>query len=140
MLKLMANREALLYGVAGILTTLIGFAVYWGALQLGFGVVLSNSMSHIAAIVFAFFSNKVWVFKSQSFTGSVILKESLKFIFSRLIAYAIDTLLLVLLVYALRQNPLASRLATIILVVVFNFVVSKYVVFSKKKNAACEET
>ena len=128
-------REMIVYVCFGILTTIIGFGSYALFIYLGFNVAASNTLSHILAILFAYVTNKIWVFKVRDYSVRKIVPEFLKFVSSRLLAYIIDTALLVLLVDVLLYDPLLSKAGTSVVVVILNYIMSKIIVFRKKKQA-----
>jgi len=128
-------REMIVYVIFGILTTIIGFGSYALFIYLGFNVAASNTLSHILAILFAYVTNKIWVFKVRDYSVRKIVPEFLKFVSSRLLAYIIDTALLVLLVDVLLYDPLLSKAGTSVVVVILNYIMSKIIVFRKKKQA-----
>ena len=128
-------REMIIYVCFGILTTIIGFGSYALFIYLGFNVAVSNTLSHVLAILFAYVTNKIWVFKVREYAIKKIVPEFLKFVSSRLLAYVIDTALLVLLVDVLLYNPLLSKAGTSVVVVILNYVMSKIIVFRRKKQA-----
>ena len=66
----------ILYGIFGVLTTVINIGVY-GLLYsvLGVSNVLSNVVAWIVSVLFAFITNKLWVFESKSFDFNLLIKE-----------------------------------------------------------------
>jgi len=125
-------REVIVYGCFGVLTTIVGFGSYALFLHAGFGVALANTLSHLLAILFAYITNKIWVFQARDFTLRQMGKEFLKFLSSRLLALVIDTALLIVLVDFLHYDPILSKAATTVIVVVLNYFMSKMIVFRKK--------
>ena len=132
MIKNLLSNEAISYIFVGILTTLIGLIVYQIFLNLNFNIVFANTISTLVAILFAYFANKILVFKSLSFNLSALIKEFSKFLASRFITYIIDTVLLVILVSILLFNPLLSKIFTSTIIIFLNYLASKKVVFTKK--------
>jgi len=118
----------------GIFTTIIGIASYVVFIYLGFGIVVANTISHFFAIVFAYITNKIWVFETPSFSVRIVIAEFTKFLSSRIAIYIIDTLLLMALVYVLFYGPLISRIFTSIIVVILNYIASKKIVFGKNRT------
>jgi len=69
-------RELIFYGIFGVLTTIINLGVY--ALlykKIGIANVPSNIIAWIAAVIFAFITNKIFVFESRSFKLSILIRE-----------------------------------------------------------------
>ena len=123
------SREALRYIFFGGLTTLISVIVYHISIFAGLGVFAANTISTIIAISFAFCVNKVWVFNSKDLSGKTTGKELFKFVSGRAVTYAIETSLLMFLVYFLDLNPIICKYFTQGLIIVLNYVISKYFVF-----------
>jgi len=129
LLKKPFTRELVWYVIFGIATTIIGFGTYTLFVYLGLGVALANVLSHVLAILFAFGTNKVWVFRALDFSVKHVALELIKFVSSRLVALGVETVLLVVLVDVLDYDPILSKLGTSVLVVVLNYVASKKLVF-----------
>ena len=132
MLKKALIREMVVYVIFGALTTIVGFGTYALFIYAGLGVVLANTLSHLFAILFAYITNKIWVFRARNFSAKRITAEFLKFLSSRLLTYVVDTLLLILLVEVLLYGPFLSKAATSVVVIILNYFASKLVVFNKK--------
>ena len=113
----------------GILTTVVSFGLYALFLHFGISLILSNTLATFIAILFAYTTNKIWVFKSLNFKNSIILKELFKFLSSRFATYVIDTILLVILVEVLIFNPLWAKVFTSVVVVILNYLLSQRIVF-----------
>lgn len=129
--KKVVNKETISYLFFGILTTVLAFSLYAVFILFGFGVVLANTISTFIAILFAFVTNKIWVFKSLNLSPSAVVKEFIKFCIGRLAAFIIDTVLLVILVDILQYDPFLSKAFTSIVVVIINYFASKKIVFNK---------
>ena len=126
--KPLAN-EVIFYMFFGILTTIVGFVSYVLFLSIGFGVIGANTISHILATLFAYVTNKIWVFKKLDFSMGTVFKEFSKFVSGRFVVYVIDTVLLVILVEVLFYDPIISRIFLSFVVVALNYLVSKVIVF-----------
>jgi len=129
-IKKVLTRETSSYIVVGILTTLIGLIVYQIFLNLGFNIVISNTISTLFAILFAYISNKIWVFQALSFKLEILIKEFSIFLSSRFVTYIIDTALLIILVTTLSFDPVVSKIFTSAIIIVLNYIASKKIVFN----------
>ncbi len=123
------HREGLLYLFFGVLTT----AVSWGSFYLfcyplGMNELVANALSWIAAVLFAFFTNRTWVFAAQ---GNPV-REMLLFFAARLSTLGIEEALLFLFVTRLGLEAMVIKIAGNLLVLVLNYVFSKLIVFRKK--------
>ena len=75
----------LLYLIFGVLTTAVNFIVYYICYTKFHWINLaSNTVAWILSVMFAFITNKIWVFKSKSFQNELVLRELITFVVSRL--------------------------------------------------------
>ena len=123
------SREAIRYIFFGGLTTFISVVVYHVSIFAGLGVFAANTISTIIAISFAFCVNKIWVFKSKDLSRKTTGKELFKFLSGRVATYVIETGLLMFLVYVLSLHPIICKYFTQVIIIVLNYLVSKYLVF-----------
>ena len=147
--------EIVSYLVFGVLTTVVNFVTYMilgifagenyeARVLFSIGtfdfqlIILMNGIAWVASVLFAFVTNKLFVFESSSRKASVLIKEILSFFGARVISFLLfEELLFILLVNILSLKDLIAKLAVAVFVVIFNFVASKLVIFRKKgdKNA-----
>ena len=131
--KLLAKyREILVYLVFGVLTTVVNYLVYlpcFNLLQLSASV--SNVIAWAAAVVFAYLTNKPFVFRSFDWSMKTVLPELTKLVGTRIGSGGVETLILLLAVDIAGWNGNLWKLLTSILVVVLNYVGSKLLVFRK---------
>lgn len=128
------NNEITRYLVVGVLTTVVSLGVYYGlvltildpnnALQLQ----IANVISWIAAVTFAYFTNRIFVFKSKD---PNILKEATGFFASRVGTLLMDMALMFIMVTALGWSDKIAKLIVQVVVTVANYVFSKLLVFKK---------
>ena len=125
-------KEVVLYLVFGVLTTIVSFASYYFCSEvLDIHYLISNVISWVLAVAFAYITNRIWVFKSKSHGLSYIVKEMFTFVNCRLLSGVIDMGVMFLLVDALSINDLYAKLFTQVIVVVLNYVFSKLIIFKK---------
>lgn len=136
-------RELISYVVFGLLTTLVNWLAYWLLTSL-FGLdshpagsgdyklvaTLCNGAAWIISVVFAYFTNKRFVFLSREKRSSA-WREFALFVSARLMSYLLFDLLLFRLCLNLMGDKLAKLLMNV-LVVIFNYFASKFVIFQKK--------
>lgn len=145
------NKEVILYIFFGVLTTAVNLIVFTicnktfnntdflnskflSFLFLGKPYLLSNTIAWIVAVVFAFFTNKVFVFESKSFEGKRLLKELFSFLGARIFSLIIEQIGLFILIDKVLLNELVSKIILGIVVVVLNYFFSKLIIFKKSKN------
>ncbi len=114
----------------GVLTTVISVVIYHALTRLNVGVAVANTVSTVVAVLFAFFTNKYYVFKSKEQKN--LIAELFKFVTARVATYFIETGLLILLVERLLFDSLICKILTTGIVIVLNYFLSKYAVFRQK--------
>ena len=127
------HEEVVSYLFFGGLTTVVNYLVYLPCYNLlGFSGTVSNVIAWIAAIAFAYLTNKPFVFKSHDWSAKTVLPELTKFVGCRVGSGLVETAVIFLTVDWLGLNGNLIKVATSVLVVVLNYVASKLVVFRKK--------
>ena len=128
-------QEIISYLIFGVLTTVISLATYYLLVYTildpnkGFELQIANIISWIVAVTFAYFTNRKYVFKSNK---EKRLKEAFNFYLSRLSTLLIDMFLMWLLVTKLSFNDKVIKMIVQVVVIVLNYVFSKFLVFRKK--------
>lgn len=123
----------ILYGIFGVLTTAINIGVY-SLLYSAFDVsnVVSNVIAWILSVLFAFITNKIWVFESKSLAFKTLLLELGNFIICRLATGVLDLGIMFVGVDLLKGPAIILKVVSNIVVIVLNYVLSKVFVFKKK--------
>ena len=132
LLKKALNQETIMYIFFGGMTTVISIVIYAVCISAGFNVALSNTVSTIAAVSFAFVTNKLWVFESKDLSIKTTRRELTKFLGGRGLTYLIETGMLIFLVDYLGLHPIICKNFTQIVIIVLNYLISKLVVFKKR--------
>lgn len=135
--RLLCKYQAIvLYVVFGVLTTLVNIGVYYLCYELaGITNVVSTIVSWFAAVSFAFVSNKQLVFGSADWSVSQIVAEGLKYLLARVSTGVIEVVMMYVAVDLLLQNGTFMRLLTCIVVIILNFVLSRFFVFRPNKTS-----
>lgn len=131
-------EEIIRYLIIGVLTTVVSLLTYY---LLSYTVLdpkvtlqlqITNIISWIASVTFAYFTNRKYVFKVQEQKN---LKEASKFYVSRLTTLVLDMLLMQIFVIRLKFNDKIIKLIVQVIIIVLNYILSKFLVFkSKVKN------
>lgn len=125
-------RELIVYLVFGVLTTVVNYIVYLPCYNLlGLNASISNVIAWVAAVAFAFATNKPFVFQSYDWSAKVVIPELTKFMGTRIGSGALETLILFLSVDLAGMNGNVWKLLTSVLVVILNYIGSKLLVFRK---------
>ena len=129
------HRAVLIYLVFGGLTTLVNFAIYWPLYYWGhLPAAVSNIVAWIVAVLFAFFTNKPFVFQSNNWSGKVLIPELLKFVGCRVVSGVFETLFLAVTVDLLSWHGLLMKIVVSVVVIVLNYIASKWLVFRKNSR------
>lgn len=116
----------------GVLTTVVNYLVYLPLYNLlGISAAVSNIIAWVAAVVFAYVTNKPFVFKSHDWSMKTVLPELGKFVGCRAASGGLETVLILLTVDILGWNGNLWKLIISVLVVILNYVSSKLLVFRK---------
>ena len=129
-------RDMIAYLIFGVLTTVINIVVYWAAAHLlHIPTVPSTVIAWIAAVLGAYLTNRKWVFHSEASGKKEILQEVLRFFAARLATGIFDWVFMYVTVDRMGWNDVAMKVIANVVVIISNYVLSKLVVFRKKKQA-----
>ncbi len=123
----------ILYGIFGVLTTVINIAVY-GMFYSVFDVsnVISNIIAWVISVLFAFITNKLWVFESKSFDIKLFMKELGSFTLCRVTTGVLDLGIMFVGVDLLKGPAMILKVVSNVIVIILNYIMSKLFVFKKK--------
>ena len=130
-------KEIINYLIFGVLTTIVSLAVYYGLTltvlnpDKAVELQIANVVSWIAAVTFAYFTNRKWVFENKEKAN---LKEASKFYLSRVSTLLIDMALMFIFVTKMGVNDKIMKLVVQVVVTILNYIFSKFIVFREKKN------
>lgn len=134
------NPEIWNYLIVGVLTTVVSLAIKWGLLftildaKNGFQVQVAVVVSWIGAVIFAYITNRIFVFKSKS---KNYLKEISSFVLGRVATLLMEMFIMWFFITLLKLNSdtwvLVFTLVCQVLVTIFNYILSKLFVFKKEK-------
>lgn len=115
------SKELIAYIFAGVFTTGVNFAVYYLMIYINVDYKISNTVAFIVSIIFAFITNKKYVFYSEK----NYLNEFIKFSAGRIFTYIFDIGMMVVLIEFLITGEYWAKIWTNIFVVVVNYFISK---------------
>jgi len=119
------NYEVISYLVCGVLTTIVSYVSYF-LVRIFSGVLISQCISWVLAVAFAYVSNKIFVFLSDDWSVPVLKKELIPFISCRIFSFMEITVSL------LCWNEPAMKLLSNVFVLLINYIGSKLLVFKKR--------
>ena len=128
------NRDILLYLVFGVLTTLVNYIVYFPCCYVGIPASVINILAWVVSVLFAYLTNKPFVFRSKDWSMKTVVPEAARFFGCRIGSGALESAILFVTVDLLHWSSAAWKIFTSVLVVVLNYVGSKLLVFHKKER------
>ncbi len=123
-------EEQINYIIIGGITTLISIASFKLLNLTGMDPLISNVISWILAVTFAYFTNKTIVFKNKDKNS----KQVFDFIFYRLVTLGIEEAIIYVMINLLSIDDLLTKVVAQIVVFIANYLFSKLIVFKKSKN------
>ena len=127
--------EIIIYIILGVATTVVNYIIYYPLLNVcRLPASVSNAFAWIVAVIFAFITNKSLVFESKAWNGAVALPEFAKFLSCRLGSGILETVFLAVTVDALCWNGNWMKLFISVVVIVVNYIASKFIVFNTQKR------
>ena len=125
--------EPLSFVFFGGLTTVVNFLVYYPCYNLlHLSATVSNALAWAVAVVFAFVTNKPFVYRSHDWSPKVLWPELGKFVSCRLASGALETGIIALTVDILHLDGNRMKVVVAVLVVIMNYFGGKLLVFRKK--------
>lgn len=127
--KIKKHEELIKYGFWGCITVLFTIVSYT-ILSYYFDYKVANLISIILTKVFAYFTNKMFVFKSKA-SGSEQITEIIKFAITRGITGVIEWSGMIFLVEVLSIDDFAAKIGMIFIITILNYLFAKFSVFKK---------
>lgn len=129
------HYDVLAYLFFGVLTTVVNYVIYLPCYNiLGLSGARSNVIAWVAAVAFAYLTNKPFVFRSHDWSAGTVIPELTKFVGSRIASGALETGIIFVTVDCLLWNGNLMKLMTSVFVVILNYIASKLLVFRKKEE------
>ena len=114
---LLKYKEVIMYLIFGVATTLVNWVVYSLLMKTSaVNMTISNAIAWFTAVVFAYITNKLFVFESKSWNVAEVWKEVVKFFGARIFGV----------------EGFVAKILVSVIVVILNYVFSKIFVFNKK--------
>ena len=152
------TKEIVSYVFFGVLTTVVNLAVFYLTKKLfaaigwngffntivpedskivelfsgGSEYLDANLIAWVAGVIFAFVTNKLFVFESKSWRPSIAGKEFTGFVGARVFSLFVEMLGMFVMVTLLAWNELVAKLIVGVIVIIMNYIFSKLLIFKKK--------
>lgn len=128
-------KSLILYIFFGICTTFVNIASFWFMAHIfNFKAVFSSIVSWIFSVIFAYITNRGWVFEARATGAKNIFREIYSFFACRFATGALDCFIMFLCVDIFGFNDMIIKVLSNVIVVVLNYVSSKIFVFKNTKN------
>ena len=126
-------KEMVLYLVFGGLTTLVNIVTYaLFAYVFNMGTVASTALAWIVSVIFAYITNKIFVFESKTDSLAMAVTECVSFFGCRLATGLLDVLIMFVSVNILHFNDMVMKILSNILVIILNYIFSKLFILDRK--------
>ena len=123
------SREIFFYLLFGGLTTIVNIVAFYLFTRFSLSTAVSTVLAWIISVIFAFFTNKIFVFKSNN---KNYLKEMVAFFGCRLFSGIVDLVIMVVFVDLLHFNSIVIKILSNVVVVILNYFFSKFFIFKTK--------
>lgn len=126
-------KDLITYTFFGVCTTAINIAVYnifYREVQIS--NILSTIIAWFVAVIFAFITNKLFVFNSKSFEKNKLKHELMAFFLCRLLTGILDVGIMLVAVDCMKGNGVFWKTVSNIIVIILNYVASKIIIFKNK--------
>lgn len=128
------HREIISYLFFGVLTTGVNWIIYYPLFNLtGIGATWSKTIAWFAAVIFAYFTNKLFVYNSKGWSAKVAIPEFFGFFGSRVLSGVVEIGFIFVTVDLLTWNGNIMNIVVAVFVVVMNYITGK-LLFRKNKK------
>lgn len=130
-------KEIINYLIFGGLATVVNFVSYLIVARLiGVDEVISSGISWFCSVLFAYITNKLFVFESKLDNKKAVIKEMCSFFLARIVSGILcDVGTFALMVKVFNINDIISKIVTQIMVIIVNYIFSKFIIFKKQEAA-----
>ncbi|MBQ7592730.1 MAG: GtrA family protein [Synergistaceae bacterium] len=127
-------KSLILYGIFGVLTTILNIFIYWLVTRIFYvPVVPATIIAWVIAVLFAYYTNRKYVFHSNINSISGIISEAGEFFICRLATGILDVIIMYIFVDVLNFNDVIIKTISNILVIILNYIASKLFIFKGEK-------
>ena len=127
-------REVISYLFFGGLTTVVNYAAYLLTAPFFNTTTIPTAIAWVLAVIFAYVTNRIWVFHSKAKGLGPVLGEMVRFFGCRGVSFVLDLLCMRVGVGTLGINDMVMKFLSNVIVVIVNYVFSKLIVFRKPKQ------
>ena len=122
-----------MYLFFGVCTTLVNIAAYRiCSYGIHLSITASTVIAWIVSVLFAYVTNRKWVFESKAADPGAIIRELISFFAARLSTGLLDLAIMYVFAEKMQINDMAVKIVSNVIVIVLNYVLSKLIVFREK--------
>ena len=128
-------KSIIMYLIFGVLTTVVNVVTYYISAHIfSVNTVASSVIAWFAAVLFAYITNRKWVFNSRQTGFKNILFEISRFFLCRFATGVVDWVIMYVFVDLLSFNDIIIKISANIIVIILNYVASLLIIFRKKDS------
>lgn len=128
-----ACQEIIAYLFFGVCTTLVNIIVYFICRTFEMSAAAGTVTAWILSVLFAYVTNRHWVFECRAESVTGVFREALSFFSCRLATGILDLAIMVFFVDLLHQNDMLIKIISNALVIILNYLASRFFIFQKKE-------
>lgn len=126
-------KETIMYLTFGVFTVVVNIFVYAFLTRITkLDFMLSNCIAWVAAVLFAYITNKFFVFESKDIKINFLIKEFSSFVSCRLLSGIMEMVIMYIMIDIMFMNDFVVKIFTNILVIILNYILSKLVIFKER--------
>lgn len=126
-------REIIVYVIVGAFVTFFNIAIHFALVRFtSLNELVIVFIAWFFAVIVAYLMNKLLVFESKSFKRDVLLHEIVTFTGARVFSLGVEELIFLIFVTLLNMSQLIIKIVAAIIVVIMNYIFSKFIIFKKK--------
>ncbi len=119
-----------LFGCGTVFINTMSFALF--TVYMGINELIANVFAWALAVLFAFVTNKRWVFKSKTPTKTAAFMQMFAFFTGRTFTLVLEEIILLVFITILAYPTMWVKIPAQVIVIALNYVISKRLVFTKK--------
>lgn len=125
-------KEIIMYGIFGGLTTVVNIVAYFILTKIcGIDYMISNGIAWFLSVVFAYVTNKIFVFESKTLEIRAVFREVCSFFGARILSLGIDMAIMYISISVIGIDDVIAKIIANIVVILINYFLSKYWIFKK---------
>lgn len=129
------NKETITYIIFGILTTAVNYIAYFILYKFtALDALIYNTIAWAVSVIFAFITNKIFVFESKKWNARTVFKEFIPFVGARILSLLLEEAFLFITVEMANMHELIAKIIISVVVVIVNYFASKFFIFRNKKE------